>query len=307
MDRLRNLSPADALIRDLLGEALRTDASDCSLWPAGELSWMVSLRVRGHLRVIRRVPDPLACRAVRRLIARAGLDLLDELRPQDGMLPLPWFPGRRFRLAVIGTGRRRVVSVRILARRPPPPPALGYPPEASADILGALNAPCGLVLFAGPTGSGKTTGMASFVALLAAGSRKVVTLEDPVEYTIPRAVQVERGAQETGALMAAIMRQDPDVLVLGETREAEHARQLAQAVVSGHLVVSGIHAEGPAGVAERMRQLGTDPAFLGRSGLLLVDQRLAGGVLRVRTQRMPWRGGASELEGATPAGREGAS
>lgn len=291
LDRLRNLSPADEAIHALMDEALQRGASDCSMWPADELSWMVSLRIRGTLKLVGMLPDPLAQRVVRRMLMRAGLDLLDEHGPQDGMLPLPWFPGRRFRLAVVGAGRRRVVSVRLLARRPPPPPALGYPASSMVRILGALRARAGLILFSGPTGSGKTTGMAAFVALLADGARKIVTLEDPVEYVIPRAVQVERGLRQTATLMAAVMRQDPDVLVLGETREPSQAAQLEQAVLSGHLVVSGVHARGVDGVRKRMLQLGATPELLAHHGRLLVDQSLHHGTLRVTTTAYPWAAG----------------
>ena len=291
LGRLRNLPPEDRALRDVLRIAVNAGATDCTIWPVGPVTWAVSLRVAGCLRTIGTLPDPLARRIVRRIVVRSALDPLDRERPQDGMLAVPWHPNLRFRVAILDTGPAPVAAIRILSRAVPPPPALGYPPAVTATILEALRAPHGLVLFSGPTGSGKTTGIATFMVLLSAAGRKIITLEDPVEYRIPGALQVERAGREGIDLIAAAMRQDPDVIVLGEARTHTHGRQLRHAVETGHLVVSSVHARGLAVTWTRMRHLGVDAASLARRTLVVVDQTLnpAGDGLRVRAWETPWR------------------
>lgn len=288
--RRRNLSPEDTLLRRLLEAAVGNGASDLSLWPAGEGHWTTAMRVAGRLMHLADLPSRVGARLVRRVALRARLDLLDEESPGDGMMEVPWFPGFRFRAAVVGTGSERILAIRLLSRRVPPPPALGFSPGDISIILREMQHPSGLILVAGPTGSGKTTTIAAFLALLPDGGRKVVTLEDPVEYRVPGVVQIERGGSIRGDLIAAAMRQDPDVLVLGETRAREHGVQLAQAVLTGHLVISSVHARGPAEARARMEQLGVPAETLRRETLLLCCQTLSerGGRLHIELAPRPW-------------------
>ncbi|MFO8043949.1 MAG: ATPase, T2SS/T4P/T4SS family [Alkalispirochaeta sp.] len=297
-DRLRNLSPEDDLLRGILAVAVGQDASDISLWPTDRLSWTVTLRVNGTLLPLRTLPTPVATRVTRRIMALSGMDLLDRTAPQNGMLRAPWFPHHRFRAAVVGTATdrhesRRVVAIRILARTVPFPPALGYTPEAMRTIFCALRRGRGLVLFAGPTGSGKTTGIASFLAALSDTGRKIVTLEDPVEYRLPRIVQIERDHAIGAELIAAAMRQDPDLIVLGETRTGGHGAQLAEALLTGHQIVSSVHAGSLPTVRDRMVQLGVPRDLLEAHTELVVCQQLIGEQRELRTQLYPapWRGG----------------
>jgi general secretion pathway protein E len=206
------------------------------------------------------------------------------------MLDVPWFPGVRFRAAVVGTGSERILAIRLLSRRVPPPPALGLSAGQIATVLREMRRPSGLILIAGPTGSGKTTTIAAFLSLLPDEGRKVVTLEDPVEYRLPGVVQIERGGAIGADLIAAAMRQDPDVLVLGETRAREHGAQLAQAVLTGHLVISSVHARGRAEARARMEQLGVPPETLRRETLLLGCQTLSGEGRRLQIELIlrPW-------------------
>ncbi|MFW5826758.1 MAG: ATPase, T2SS/T4P/T4SS family [Alkalispirochaeta sp.] len=296
-DRLRNLSPEDALLRRILAAAVDADASDISFWPATRMSWMVTIRVQGTIHPLTQVPAAVADRVVQRIMTLAGMDLLDRTSPQNAMLRVPWFPHQRFRAAVVGTAtdRReseRVVAIRILARAVPYPPALGYTPAAMRTILHTLHRGSGLVLFAGPTGSGKTTGIASFLSVVSDTGRKIITLEDPVEYRLPRIVQIERDGSIGPELIAAAMRQDPDLIVLGETRSADHGAQLAQALLTGHQVVSSVHAGDLPTVRARMVQLGVPSDLLAVHTDLVVCQQLRAQERRldVRLHPDPWRG-----------------
>jgi type II secretory ATPase GspE/PulE/Tfp pilus assembly ATPase PilB-like protein len=288
--RRRNLSPEDTLLRRLLETAVDSGASDLSLWPSGDGYWTTTMRVAGRLSHLAELPPHIGVRLVRRVALRAQLDILDEESPGDGMMEVPWFPGVRFRAAVVGTGSARILAIRLLSRRVPPPPALGFSPREIALILREMQRPSGLILVAGPTGSGKTTTIAAFLSLLPDGGRKVVTLEDPVEYRIPGVVQIERGGSIRADLIAAAMRQDPDVLVLGETRAREHGAQLAQAVLTGHLVISSVHARGRAEARARMEQLGVPEETLRRETLLLCCQSLSerGRRLHIELAHRPW-------------------
>jgi type II secretory ATPase GspE/PulE/Tfp pilus assembly ATPase PilB-like protein len=194
-------------------------------------------------------------------------------------------------VAVIGTGFARVLALRILSRQVPALPALGYPRPALLTLLDALRGRSGLVLFAGPTGSGKTTGIASFMSLLAAGGRKIVTLEDPIEYRIPGTLQIERGGRHiTGREISAALRQDPDILVLGEARSRDQAQQMGQALRSGHLVVTSVHATGRRGTKGRLHELGIPDGAL-RETRALCCQTMEGQPRRLRAQcwMYPWR------------------
>lgn len=295
-DRLRNLSPEDALLQRILAAAVGADASDISIWPTTRMSWMVSIRVQGRIRPFTQVPAAVAQRMVQRIMTLSGMDLLDRTSPQNAMLRVPWFPRHRFRAAVVGTStdRResaRVVAIRILARAVPYPPALGYTPEAIRTILRTLNRGSGLVLFAGPTGSGKTTGIASFLSVVSDTGRKIITLEDPVEYRLPRIVQIERDGSIGPELIAAAMRQDPDLIVLGETRGPDHGAQLAQALLTGHQVVSSVHAGELPSVRARMVQLGVPADLLAAHTDLVVCQQLHTDERRLAAQLHPhpWR------------------
>lgn len=289
--RLRNLSEEDRLIRALLTAAVDQRATDWTLWPAGPASWTVTIRIAGSLRSLGHLPEPVALRVVRRVMVRAELDPFDMTAPQDGVLTVPWFPCHRFRVAVLGTGHGPIVAIRILSRQVPVPPALGYDPVICGRVLQALASDSGLVLFVGRTGSGKTTGIASFVSLVAGWGRKVVTIEDPVEYRIPGAVQIERAIHGQGDLIAAAMRQDPDIILLSEIRTRDHVLQISRAMASGHLIVSSIHAADADGARLRLHHLGmTDRATRALTRLLIVQHLVPPRQLHVRVFEEPWRG-----------------
>lgn len=295
-DRLRNLSPEDNLLRSILTAAVHAEASDLSIWPATRTSWMVTIRVQGAIRPYSHIPAAVAHRIVQRIMTLSDMDLLDRSTPQNAMLRVPWFPQQRFRAAVVGTATdhresERVVAIRILARSVPYPPALGYTPEAMRTILHTLSSGSGLVLFAGPTGSGKTTGIASFLSVVSDTGRKIVTLEDPVEYRLPNVVQIERDGSIGPELIAAAMRQDPDVIVLGETRSTDHGIQLANALLTGHQVVSSVHAGALPAVRARMVQLGVPAELLAAHTDLVVCQQLLTQNHRLTAQLYPhpWR------------------
>jgi type II secretory ATPase GspE/PulE/Tfp pilus assembly ATPase PilB-like protein len=231
-------------------------------------------------------------RLIQHIVARSGLDLLDRHSPQDGLLVVPWLPGFRIRVALIGDEAGRYLALRILRRNVPTLEELGYDATQRAALVGGASNHSGLILFAGPTGSGKTTGIAALLTVIASGVRKIVSLEDPVEYSVPGVVQIERSSEALrGKIIAAALRQDPDVIAFGEVRERDHAEQLESAILSGHLVVTSVHAGDSGGALRRLTGLGIARDVLERYCHVLCLQRLDGDPVRLRAEvtNAPWR------------------
>jgi type II secretory ATPase GspE/PulE/Tfp pilus assembly ATPase PilB-like protein len=281
--RTHNLPPLEAYLRQIITKAAADGATDVSIWKWNNRQWRISARIGGRLTSAGVLDPALADRLLRHLVVRANLDVLDRISPQDGTIAFPWLPGYRVRVAVVGDRLGRYVALRFLRRTAPDLAALGYRQRDRCVLIAAATALNGLVLFAGPTGSGKTTGMAALLAAIVAKNRKVVSLEDPVEYRIPGAVQIERaGGTLRGDLIAAALRQDPDVLAFGEIRREAHARQLEEAVLSGHLVVSSVHADDASGVLRRVVSLGMSEPVVRRYCRVLCRQRLERSITRQR-------------------------
>jgi len=229
---------------------------------------------------------------IRRLLHKAQLDILDRKSPQDGTVVFPWLPEQRIRVSVVGDLQGQYLALRLLGRAVQGLSVLGYEASAITRLRHAASCRDGLVLFAGPTGSGKTTGMAALLAEIAGVSRKVLSLEDPVEYRIPGVVQIERSTEQlNGELIAAALRQDPDVLAFGEIRKSDHVRQLEEAILSGHLVVSSIHGFNREGTLNRLVALGMSEAIARRYCRALCCQRLEGDPLQLEAsvEELPWQ------------------
>ncbi|MFP4211387.1 MAG: ATPase, T2SS/T4P/T4SS family [Alkalispirochaeta sp.] len=291
-DRTFNLPPVEEFLRRILREATRRGATDLSVWRSGPHRWEVSLRIAGRLESAGSLDGTVAERVVRHLVARSGLDLLDRRSPQDGIVTFPWLPDHRIRIALLGDDSGRYVALRILNRRVPDLRELGYGSTHRQHLVDGVSHRLGLVLFAGPTGSGKTTGIAALLAEVAAGYRKIVSLEDPVEYSIPGVVQIERSSNALrGEIIAAALRQDPDVLAFGEVRRRDHAEQLEAAILSGHLVVTSVHAGDAEGARHRLMNLGISRTVLERYCHVLCLQRLDGNPVRLSAEvvNAPWR------------------
>lgn len=277
--------PGERLLRSVLGAAVRVGAGDLSLWRVSAFQWQVAMRVRGVFIPVGRLPDRSARVLVRRIKARAELDLFETEREQSGRVEFSWLPEHTVRVATLGDRYQEALALRFLDRRPIPLLALGFTRPQILQILTALETDQGLVVFCGPTGSGKTTSAASVLALIAANRRKVVSLEDPVEYRVEGVLQLEeqpRIPQEDR--LAALLRQDPDVIWLGEVRRPGSARILQEAVLTGHLVFVTVHCSGLTMLSRRLESLGFDPAILPDILVLACAQRLVGSPPRLSAQ-----------------------
>jgi type II secretory ATPase GspE/PulE/Tfp pilus assembly ATPase PilB-like protein len=261
---------ATAWIDEVLRAAAgRAETSDLALEPGDDGGLTVRARVAGLYRDLDRCPAAGAAAAIARLKALAGVPayILDE--PQDGRIDgRPFgFPGD-LRASFLPTVRGPRAALRLPALGAlPGPDALGLPAAAVAGLRAAIRVPQGLVLVCGPTGSGKTTTIHSLLAELAAerADRLPLAIEDPVERRLPGVIQVEvRPHQQFGFAEAlrAGLRQDPDVLVIGEVRDGETAEAAVRAALTGHLVVTTLHCARAAEALPRLVEMGVRPELL---------------------------------------------
>lgn len=272
-------TPAPRFLELTLKAAIAEGASDVHIEPDPR-SPRVRFRVDGIL--VERVSPPawLAGRVVGRVKALAGLALGECLFPQDGVFDFPTAAGPvSFRVSILPTARGECAVLRLLTVEDDIPSlaALGIPEEMSRKLVAAASAPEGLIVFAGPTGSGKTTTLHALLHTVDADRRNIVSIEDPVEIRSRRLRQVpvrrDLGLDFAGALRS-VLRQDPDVILVGETRDTETAQLVVQAALAGHLVLTTVHAASALETFDRFSQLGADRSLLAQVARLTVSQRL---------------------------------
>ena len=267
------------LVDQLLAEGIRSGASDIHLEPE-EHGIAVRQRVDGVLRHVRTLPRGIAPSLVSRIKILCGLDIADRLRPQDG----------RARIAVRGAivdlrvstlpvshGEKVVVRVLDSSAGLRTLDTIGVAPDDVRRIRSLLEQREGLVLVTGPTGSGKTTTLYAALREISARGVNIVTVEDPIEYRLPGIVQVqvhERAGLTFGAALRSIMRQDPDVILVGEIRDRETAEIAIQASLTGHLVLSSLHTNDAASAVTRLGDLGVAGYKIATAVKGVIAQRL---------------------------------
>jgi len=272
-------APVIQLVNQLLRRAVLSRASDLHLEPS-ETGLRVRMRIDGFLQTIMERDDVPVRRVVSRLKVMAGLDIAETRLPQDGRIPLR-LGGRLIDTRVSslpGSYGERIV-LRILDRSTGlmDLDALGLTEDQIA-LLERLSAlPNGIILATGPTGSGKTTTLYSLLKLTNRDERNIVTVEDPVEYDLPGVNQSQVNSDigmTFAAGLRATLRQDPDVILVGEIRDTETASVAAQAALTGHLVFSSLHANSSIGAVVRLRDLGLDDFLISATLRGVVAQRL---------------------------------
>ena len=282
VERLRALAndgPIVTLVNDLVAAAAEAGASDIHV-EAGEAEVRVRLRIDGSLVTLRTIPDADRAAIASRLKVMANLNIAERRRPQDGRAQVS-VRGRtmNLRLSTLPTQFGESLVLRLLDRDRVALtwPALGFAPERVAEIEAIIRRPHGIFLVAGPTGSGKTTTLYTALSAINAAERKIVTVEDPIEYALAGVsqVQVEPAIDMTFArALRAILRQDPDVVMVGEIRDPETAETAVRAALVGRLVLSTIHTNDAIAAVDRLVDLGV-PRYLVAATLRgVLSQRL---------------------------------
>jgi type IV pilus assembly protein PilB len=303
-------SPVAKVITMLVTEALRERASDIHLEPT-DGSMRVRFRIDGALHDVLTLPISMSGALVSRVKILANMNIVERRRAQDGQFATEVDErGIDVRVSTMATvfGEKCVMRVLDKSRSLHKLGQLGMPTDTQTMYGKMVRSPFGMVLCAGPTGSGKTTTLYATLNEIDERSRNVVTIEDPVEYVFPSINQVQTNEQ-AGVTFAdglrAILRQDPDVILVGEIRDTETARIATQAALTGHFVLSSLHATDSVAALHRFLDMGIEAFLVASSILGVVSQRL---VRRVcQSCKIPYEPTAEEIAFYKEAGGEGDS
>ncbi len=272
-------APVIRMINALLTQALREGASDIHIEPFEQIS-VVRFRVDGALRDVIRPKKAIHASLVSRIKIMAQLDIAEKRLPQDGRITLR-IGGKPVdvRVSTLPTGHGERAVLRLLDKEAGKLDLthLGMSPEVLTQFDQLIAQPHGIVLVTGPTGSGKTTTLYAALSRVNAGTTNILTVEDPIEYELAGIGQTQVNAKidmSFAKALRAILRQDPDVIMIGEIRDLETAQIAVQASLTGHLVLATLHTNDAAAAVTRLLDMGIEPFLLSSSLLGVVAQRL---------------------------------
>lgn len=295
-----NDAPIVKLINALLTQAVRENASDIHL-EIFERRSLVRFRVDGALRDIVEPRRALHAALVSRVKVMAELDIAEKRLPQDGRITLK-IAGRPVdvRVSTLPTGHGERVVLRLLDKQAGrlSLDSLGMSAETLAQLDKLIEQPHGIILVTGPTGSGKTTTLYAALSRLDGSTRNMMTVEDPIEYDLDGIGQTQvnsRIGMSFARALRAILRQDPDVIMIGEIRDLETAEIAVQAALTGHLVLATLHTNSAAGAVTRLVDMGIEPYLLASTLSGVLAQRLVRKVDRQDKSKFRGRTGIYEL------------
>ena len=274
-------APVVRLVNQLLTDSLRLHASDIHIEPARD-HLRVRYRVHGRLREAGAPPARLSAAVISRIKILAKLDIAERRLPQDGRARLTLL-GRRIDLRVATApsvhGESLVIRILDQSAQGGDFADLGLGPELEPRFLHALSAPHGMLLVTGPTGSGKTTTLYAALRHLNKASDKLISIEDPIEYQIDGITQIQVRPDielDFARVLRSVVRHDPDVIMVGETRDPETANIGVNAALTGHLLLTTLHTNNAAGAIARLLDMGVEPYLLASVLRGVMGQRLVG-------------------------------
>jgi type IV pilus assembly protein PilB len=272
-------APVVQVVNRILIQALRDRASDVHIEPQDD-AVRVRYRIDGALKEVLRLPVTMALGIVSRIKIMAGMNIVERRRPQDGQLTTE-IDGKNVdvRVATVATiwGEKCVMRLLDKTRSVLRLNDLGMATDTHAVFSKIISSPSGMVLCAGPTGSGKTTTLYASLTEVDDPMRNIMTIEDPVEYVFPtiNQIQTNDAAGLTFATgLKSILRQDPDAILVGEIRDVETARIAVQSALTGHFVLSSLHATDSVSALHRFLDMGIESFLVASSVLAVVGQRL---------------------------------
>ena len=274
-------TPVVKFVNKVLIDAIRRGASDIHFEPY-ETDYRVRLRIDGLLKSVAKAPVKLSPRIAARLKVMAQLDIAEKRVPQDGRIKLNLSKTKQidFRVSTLPTLFGEKVVLRILdgSAAKLGIDKLGYEPDQQALFEAAIQKPYGMVLVTGPTGSGKTVSLYTALGILNDDLRNISTVEDPVEIRLPGVNQVQQNTKRGMTFAAALrsfLRQDPDIIMVGEIRDLETAEIAIKAAQTGHMVLSTLHTNDAPQTIARLMNMGIAPYNITSSVTLVIAQRLA--------------------------------
>ena len=282
VDELMKISAGPPIVRLanwVITRAVEMRASDIHLEPQ-DRGLNVRVRVDGLLQDLERLPKWTQGALVSRIKILASLDIAEKRLPQDGRFRVE-LDGRRIdlRISTLPTSHGEKVVIRIVdqERAAFRLETLGLDPDVLSQIRGFGERPQGILIVTGPTGSGKTTMLYSLLQQIHSVTKNIVTVEDPIEYQVAGITQVqvdEKSKKTFGAILRAMLRQDPDVMMIGEIRDLETAQIAFRASITGHLVLSTVHTNDAPSAVTRLVDLGLQPYMVASSLISVVSMRL---------------------------------
>ena len=273
-------APAVKLVNAMVYQAIREKASDIHIEPF-EKEVRVRFRLDGMLKEVLTPPKQMATAIISRIKIMAGLDIAERRKPQDGKFQVK-VEGRQidFRVSVLPVvhGEKAVLRILDQSNLAAQLENLGFEQKCLDDYRRAIKSPYGMILITGPTGSGKSTTLYSAINEIHSPNVNIVTVEDPVEYQIHGVNQVPVNPKREmtfAAALRSILRQDPNIILIGEIRDKETIEIATKAALTGHLVLSTLHTNDAVGTITRMVDMGLDAFMVASSTLLICAQRLA--------------------------------
>ena len=282
VERLRELAseaPVVNLVNTLISKSLQLGASDLHIEPSGRI-FKARARVDGVLRDIEFIPSAMSLAVISRIKILSSMDIAEKRRPQDGKISMK-ISGFELdiRVSALPLNEGESIVMRFLLKESVryELSTLGISDDIRKWLDEDLTRTSGVILLTGPTGSGKTTSLYSFLSQLNGESVKIITLEDPVEYQLDGVNQIQIKPDigfDFAAGLKSILRQDPDILMLGEIRDAVSAKIAMQSALTGHLVFSTVHTNDAASAFTRLIDLGVEEFLLNAALVSIVAQRL---------------------------------
>jgi type IV pilus assembly protein PilB len=275
-------APLVRLVNSIIFEAAEEGASDIHFEPH-QKALVVRYRVDGVLHEVQRIPKKMAPGVTTRLKVLSKLDIAERRKPQDGRMTLDAAAAGRLldvRVATLPTVEGEAVVMRLLdkSKRPPTLEEIGLDNEMRSRLSALIRQPTGALLVTGPTGSGKSTTLFALLNEINRPELKIVTVEDPVEYRLAGANQVQihaRAGLSFATVLRSILRNDPDVVMVGEIRDAETAKISIESALTGHFVLSTLHTNDAPGALTRLNEMGVEPFLTGAAVTAVLAQRLA--------------------------------
>jgi type IV pilus assembly protein PilB len=283
LEKAAEEAPVIKLVNYILTDAVKRGASDIHMEPY-EKEYRVRYRIDGMLQTVMNPPNKLRDAIISRIKIMSKLDISEKRLPQDGRIMIKMMHNGKkkqldFRVSVLPTLHGEKVVMRLLDKENLrlDMTKLGFEPESLAKFQKAIFKPYGMVLVTGPTGSGKTNTLYSSIAQLNKPDTNIVTAEDPVEFQLPGINQVQMKEQiglNFAAALRSFLRQDPNIILVGEIRDFETAEIAIKAALTGHLVLSTLHTNDAPSTISRLMNMGIEPFLVATSVHLIVAQRL---------------------------------
>ena len=267
-------------VEEMIADALEMRASDILINPISADECQVRFRIDGMLRTVNEIEHKTAIAMVNSIKAISSMDVAEKRRSQDGAFTVKTDNGPvSFRAATAGVLHGEKLSLRVLnqAQKPLSIKELGFRAKQMEIVLPRIKRNSGMILVCGPTGSGKSTSIYSMMKTIDFDQKNVITIEDPVEYILPNASQIEineKAGITFASTLRSVLRQDPDVIFIGEIRDQETALIAMQAAQTGHQVFATLHSSSNAAALVRLVDLGIKPMLLVSAVDMIISQRL---------------------------------